>query len=173
MAIARTLRPDITLFVPNPQLADPFPLGIWKAGVVITGDASGGKIVVTVAPPSAAAAALYLWSWETGSLMVSPNGAAREVCFVLVTGERYFDDTGAIVSLLFNQQGYIRVDPSRTGNQLVWDTCRFIHQPSNALTNSYAIDADNGNGVLFTYGFWGYIWHPEARRLAGGPRRPT
>lgn len=173
MAISRTERPDLTYFVPNPELNSPLPLGLWKSSTVITGDGTGGKITVTVAPATAAAAALYLWSWESGTIMVSPNAVNKEIVFVMVSGERYFDSTGAVTSVLFANQGFLRTDTSRIAAQLFdGKLLSFVHQPGNGLTNSYAIDVDNINGYAYSYGFWGYIWHPESRRLAGGPRRP-
>lgn len=174
MSIISTDVPDIIPFNPSAVLTDPFPYGLWRATRSITGDGTGGYILYTVSPISAAEAAKYLWSVESYSLTKGTGLAAVNVVWACVTGERYVR-TGGTETLMFARQGYAGVTANRqaataNGPSSVRDWP--VHQPGNGLTNSYSMECENTNGVVHQFAIWGYVWNSEARRLAGGPRRP-
>lgn len=175
MALAHTDRPDIKLFQPGKALIDPYPIGIWFASRQTAGDATGGLFTWTVAPASAVEAAKYLWSVEDETVYVADSTAGNVYVTVTIsTGERYINSSAGVESISFGYTWQVLQMPTirnagRYVSPIAW---RPIHQPGNGLTNAYMIVIPNMNAILTSFAMWGFVWNPEARRLAGGPRKP-
>lgn len=175
MAISVTDRPDILLYQPGKDFENSYPIGIWKASRQQSGDGTGGSFLWTVAPASALEASRYLWSLEEASAYVaSLLGASDYPTLTISTGERYIDSAGSVSSISYGYTWGMQGGLGRnTGKYTIpfFQHCH-IHQPGNGLTNAYQIILNNNNAILTSLAMWGYVWHPQARRVAGGPRRP-
>lgn len=173
MSVALLLPTDIILYVPQPREDSPLPIGEWRAAGSLGGDASGGIASVTVAPPSAEQANRFLWSWEGASIRY-------DAALALFTAVLFYMVTAETIGGLSREAYGVATQMVATGTiprtatlPIPWDTMRRIHGPDGGLTNSYTIEVDlNTNLVNYYFALWGYVWHPQVRRLAGGPKRP-
>ncbi len=178
MAIIVTEPIQIKLYVPSPPQDSPYPVGEWVGSRQITGDLTGGEIIVFFAPLSASDAAKFLWSVEEMNVR-NPTVEIHDYAMIAITAEPHTDGGGTINVRSFSKVGHgfasgvLLSQQSGTPFDAIVTPTRYIHQPGGGLTNSYEIIyAPNSNGILHVFNAWGYVWHPQARRLAGGPRRP-
>lgn len=178
MAILVTEAIQIKLYVPSPPMDSPYPVGEWVATRQITGDLTGGEIIVYFAPLSADEARKWLWSVEEMCVRC-PSVETAGVHLLAITAEPHVDGGGNVNNRTFQRGGALYTDGAIFTQQTtvplpaVLTPTRYIHQPGGGLTNSYGmIYAPNSNGIVHVFNAWGYLWHPQARRLAGGPRRP-
>lgn len=178
MAITVTEPIQIKLYVPSPPQDSPYPVGEWVGTRQITGDLTAGEISVYFAPLSANEAKKWLWSVEqmdarTASVLTSAYH------MLAITAEPHTDGGGAINNRTFARggalytSGALFTQQSSSPFEAINTPTKYIHQPDGGLTNSYGIIfAPNSNGIVIIFNAWGYLWHPQARRLASGPRRP-
>lgn len=170
MSIVSTQPIRLNLYIPQPELSSPYPVGEWRGATGFPGDLSGGYVGCIFAPPSAEQARQYLWSWEDWSAIYITNSALSLYGnILLVTAEELNESYG---------QGFVTNPISNVGWCPPWAHMQAkppnrIFQPEPGLTNSFGIYIDtNTNAIEYRFAAWGYIWHPNARYGAGGPRRP-
>lgn len=175
MSVSATVNTVVDLYVPQPALENPYPVGEWRGVGYCVGDLTGGYVETVFAPVSAEEARKYIWSWEGYSARMATNLLAAIGVFLdLITAD---PPEGTISTEFYTAAGWMQPSavtgltglslfaPDRILNKL--------HRPGRGLTNSFTIRIDgNINTVEYRFGAWGYIWHPQARTNAGGPRRP-
>lgn len=164
-------------YIPQASLDSPWPIGEWRGCLNFAGDASGGYVGAVFAPVSAAEARKFLWSWEGCSVTLGTQLLAQIVCLLDLTTAEALEPLGLSVEF-YRAIGYIPPNAVTVNTAMSMekmpDSLRKIHRPRAGLTNSFSIyiDGNLGAGVTHYFDSWGYIWHPQARTLAGGPRRP-
>lgn len=154
----------------------PYPVGQWTSQRLMTGDGTGGIINFIAAPVNAAEGARYLWSIEEAHLYCADVAADSRGGILITTGERFVDGGGGVNS--GNSFPYVGMQRGFATAGGLWSysgayqPMRYIHQPTDGLTNNYQGVLDvNTNGATYRWFFWGYVWLPNARQQAGGPRR--
>lgn len=167
---------NIHPFVPNPDVASPYPVGIWKAARTTVTDATGGVWRWTAAPASLAQAYKFLWSLEGASWITSVSTADAGIYIEVYTGEVISRAGGSEVMRFATVQPHVNAYragflAAPHGASPVY-SLGFIHQPGGGNLNTYIMEVQNLNGQVYTGTFWGYFWNSEARRLASGPIRP-
>lgn len=163
---------SIDLYIPAPGLDSPWPVGQWRSSLEVNGDATGGYFNGYFTPPNADQARKYLWSWEEASCRIDSNlVAAIAVILRLITAE-FYPGFNEYYSKAFMMAPVAVI--GETAMQATHSTgFKKIHRPVAGLTQSYNLFVDgNLNGVTYRMAAWGYLWHPQARTLASGPRRP-
>lgn len=182
MAITVTEPIKTVLYQPGRADTDPRPIGHWTGTRVFPGDATAGLVTMTFAPSSAREAASYLWSLEGVNIRCVGAGYSADAYMTLTTGEPDVDSAGWPNNRLFTQVFQVLNAPAALGRATIgvthlpawpWSMFNYIHQPSGGLTNSIMfVLTPNTNLIEYLFNVWGYLWHPQARRLAGGPVRP-
>lgn len=173
MAITVNEGIKMDLFSPNPPLDSPLPVGRWIGSRTLTGDGTGGVVTVIFAPPSAIEAAKYLWSWEEVSIKGSGNNDTFTLTFV--TAEPYTDGGGSTNDRIL-YQGSTLVGSVGIGKYVRYpypgSLFTYIARPGGGLTCNFQVEyTTNTNAVTYKTTAWGYLWHPQARTLAGGAKR--
>lgn len=174
MSVLTGINVEMLLYIPQPAYDSPFPVGEWRGVSDPSGDASGGSVGAIFSPASAVEAAKYLWALEGYAIRIDSTLVAAIAGLVqVVTAEPF----AGVLSNEILAEAYAfmptAVFPFTALSQQSHSSIRRIHQPRSGLTNSFGLYVDgNLNGIQYHFNAWGYVWHPQARRLAGGPRRP-
>lgn len=163
-------------YQPGPPYESQYPIGEWRGTGVIGGDASGGYVEITFAPASAQEANNFIWSWEGASVRFDANLAVQLLAVLtLITAEPLTPLGGS--TEIYIRSAYIPAVAARATAGLLMEkwpaSLSKLHHPQAGLTNSFSIAIDgNVAGVVHRFSAFGYVWHPQVRIRAGGPRRP-
>lgn len=166
----------IQLFIPQGKTDTPLPIGQWLGSRQTAGDLTGGVVQCLFTTPGETPS--YLFSWEEASMgYYAISGATHNIIYELQTQELYTDVGGTANALRFVRAGStatssvsgLQAESQEKGRSLF----KFIFQPRRQTSPIFTVCLEaNDNGVVYRVAAWGYLWHPQARRMAGGPIRP-
>ena len=186
MAIALTVPVLETALWPQGDARD--PLGVWGARLIVTGDASGGEIKVTILVPGARRSAYIYTAYGAGINQLTGVITAVSIMSRLLTNWPDVDPTAGIQGYSQNNRGVLGGVSAFTapnasnasGEPLVHDKDRFIllfdPRPTGDSGDDMAImELKLGfNTDLATYSFeaYGYFWDRSVLNSPGGLRHP-
>jgi len=154
--------------------ADPrFPIGYWQAALALTGDATGGSLVIDLLFQTALAGFLnsQMYSLERFSIH-STEGSQRTVRIGTVNmggpSTQPFSHRYGVALLLISDEGILALE----GESAVL-TPMFLGSPQNAgISASLSVFTQNVNTITVTFEAEGYRWSPRSVLVDGGPQRP-
>jgi len=181
MAIAAEIEVVETALWPQGDVRD--PLGVWGSRVLVTGDNTGGAIVVDIVVPANKAGAFVYTNYKTNQGQLSGSLAATNHAVRLLTNWPDIDPLAGV-------QGFntFRIEATRTESdfpgqqsapQSIMDSPndRFLllFDPRPAAGKYSIVQllwGENTNNATYAFEAYGYYWDRSVLNAPGGPRHP-
>lgn len=173
MAVVEVTDATIMPFAGHPQ--PEYPIGIWKGGGTITGDASGGDATFQIFfSRGTQRFNNQLFSLEL--LNVASTAASAAAMLVRLVNFGIDPEDGLLiptqqfaVRMIVTEGGNSAIDPESV-NAVKGLLLGRQTTPDSQMNINFIVD--NGNGEITGVVAYGYVWGARSSNAPGGPQRP-